>query len=552
MTAERTLVDLFFHRTVERPNEPALLVKQEGTFQEMTWKNLGRDVLQFAAALSHAGITTGDRVAQLSENRYEWIVADLAILSIGAVHVPLHATLSGEQAAYQIRHSGSKIVLISNAQQAEKLARLADDFPKNLFLFSYDQCTTRFGGKQIKKLVEGVDSVACELEEGRKPPPPLSPDSLASILYTSGTTGEPKGVMLSHANLLSNATATLSAFGQTNEDLRLCFLPLSHIFARTCDLSTWIVGGGCLALAERPETVIDDARTLHPTMLCGVPYFFEKVVGRLRDAGQADTPGRLQEILGGSMRVCFSGGAALPEYVLEFFELQDLPLLQGYGLTESSPVITASTDEANRRGAVGHAIPGVEIRLADDGEILTRGPHVMQGYWQDQEATDEVIREGWLHTGDLGQIDDHFLRITGRKKEMIVTSAGKNIAPVYIESLLTADPFILQALVIGNDRNYLSALIVPDPNHLKPQIKQWRLWVFSKQAAVSHRKVRAFYNERIQNCLSKVSHHEQVRAFTLLPQGFTLENGEVTTKGSPRRTLIQQHYAQAIEKMYEG
>jgi long-chain acyl-CoA synthetase len=492
-------------------------------------------------------------VIQLSENRREWIVCDLAIQLAQAIHVPVHAPLTGQQIAWQIADSGAQVVLFSTASQAEKLAGEADRLPAALKFYSFDPCDAPIAGTRVGRLSDLQPSAddAELLAVERRALQAVTPDSLATILYTSGTTGEPKGVMLTQRNLASNAVATLAAFEQTRDDLRLNFLPLSHIFGRTCDLYTWIVTGSQLALAQSRETVVDDCRTFRPTLVNGVPYFFDRVYRAIRDAGKAERPGSLRDYLGGRLRMVCAGGAALPDHVFDFFTAQGVPILQGYGLTETSPVISASTPTRNKKGAVGPPIPGVEVRIADDGEILTRGPHVMVGYYKQPQATAEVLEDGWFHTGDLGALDDDgFLKITGRKKEILVTTGGKNVAPVLIESLLTQDPLIAQALVIGDGRDYLTALIVPESEHLKAEILARGIAVASREQALAHADVLALFRERIARCLSGVSHYEQVQRFTLLGRGFSIEQEELTAKLSLRRKIIEQHFAAEIEAMY--
>jgi long-chain acyl-CoA synthetase len=379
----------------------------------------------------------------------------------------------------------------------------------------------------------------------------VRPDSLATILYTSGTTGEPKGVMLTQRNLVSNTVAAVQRFGMCSDDRRLTFLPLSHIFARTCDLYTWLVTGCQLALVESRESVLRDAAEYHPTIMNGVPYFYDKVRRTLLDEGRADEPGALRGKLGGEIRYCCSGGAALPVHVFDFFWERDVPLLQGYGLTETSPVISMSTVGHVRRGASGQPIQDVEVRIADDGEILTRGPHVMIGYYGRPEATAEVIRGGWFYTGDYGYVDeDGFVFITGRKKELIVTTGGKNIAPVQLESLLTEDPLILQAVVIGDDRDYLTALIVPNPDALRAEIIARGIAVTSSDEVLRHPDVLSLYEQRIRERLSSLSYYEQVRKFNLMNRGFTIESGEMTPKLSLRRQEITANCKELIEELY--
>ena len=377
------------------------------------------------------------------------------------------------------------------------------------------------------------------------------PTDLATILYTSGTTGEPKGVMLSHGNLASNARSSLSVFESLPDDLRLCWLPLSHIFARTSDLYCWIASRSQMAVAQSREKIIANCQALHPTIVTGVPYFFDKVRRHLLSQADGEPPGRLSEMLGGRLRIACSGGAALPDATAEFYWRHDVPLVQGYGLTETSPVITVSHPSANRVGSVGRPIPEVEVRIADDGEILTRGPHVMQGYWSRPQETAATIRDGWLHTGDLGRIDDDgYVWITGRKKELIVTAGGKNIAPVYLESLLAEEPLISQVAVLGEGRNYLAALIVPNADTLRAEIIQRRIPVRSAAEALVHPDVLALYRRQIDTRLAAAAQCEQIGRFALLDRAFSIEQGELTPTLKLRRGTIHDHYFERIEQLY--
>lgn len=542
-----SIVQLFAERLNADADRPALMHKVDGQYCTLTWSDIGQDVRKLAAFLIRAGIQPGDRVAQLSENRYEWIVTDLAIQLAQAVHVPMHAPLASDQVAAQLRDSGAKIVFISNAVQAAKLANASDGpTPQGITIVSYESCDTKVGDVPIQTIESCVDGMAdpgqALLDEAAHA---LSGDSLATILYTSGTTGEPKGVVLSQRNLVSNAVSTVAAFPQSKDDVRLCFLPLSHIFARTCDLYTWLAAGLVFALAESRESVLPDCHVVHPTLVTGVPYFFQRVQRYLVEQGLEDTPNSVKEILGGHVRACCSGGAALPNHLFDFFMARDVPVLQGYGLTESSPVITVNSPDCNRRGTVGRCISGVEVKISSEGEVLTRGPHVMVGFWKNEEATREVIRDGWLHTGDIGDLDsDGFLRITGRKKEIIVTAAGKNIVPAYVESLLCNDPLIDQAFVVGDDRNFLGALIVANEPQLEAAMKSTTR--DGDSSAVQHELIA----DSISRQLHVVSHHEQVRTFALLPRPFSIEQGELTPKLSLRRQVIAEHFASEIEAMY--
>jgi long-chain acyl-CoA synthetase len=545
--AGETLVELLLRRIAQSPDGLAILAHQRGTWRRFTWQQFGDDVLRTCGALQRLGVRPGDRVVQLSENRYEWIVTDLAIQFAAAVHVPIHATLAGPQIIEQIADCQPRLAIVSSGEQARKLS-CGGAIVDSLAIWSHDAAHEALPGKEIRPLQDVVAEIsepspAVEWEARNR----VVADDVATIIYTSGTTGEPKGAMLTHANLCSNALGTLAEFDFCATDIRLGFLPLSHVFARTCDLYCGIACGAALAIARSRESVLDDCRALRPTMINGVPYFFEKVMRAVAEHG-----GELADYFGGRIRYACSGGAALPDHVATFYAARGIALVQGYGLTETSPVMTISTPDCHRTGTVGRAIRGVELRIARDGEILTRGPHVMRGYWNRPEATAEILREGWLHTGDLGEIDDDgFLRITGRKKEIIVTAAGKNVAPVRIETLLTEDPAIAQAVVFGDGRSYLAALIVPDFAVLERELPS-----DGRDDVESHEKkneaVRQLLSARIAQRLACLSHHEQVRRFAILPQAFTVEAGELTPTLKLRREVIARRYANQIAALYQA
>jgi long-chain acyl-CoA synthetase len=548
MSTDTTLVHLFLDRVASSGDMTAIWIGKDGAFQPRTWNELARDVYRVATSLSEF-VEPGERVVQLSENRYEWIVCDLAIQLARAIHVPIHAPLASAQVIAQIRDCDARVALTSTAEQVEKILVGGEELPRGLRLFCFDHTADLDAVEPFSRLLDeqqgSTDSVVHAAREH------VTSESIATLLYTSGTTGEPKGVILTQRNLTSNALGTLAAIEQTSDDLRVNFLPLSHVFARTCDLYTWIALGSQLALATSRESVIADCQTLHPTTLNGVPYFFDKIRRVLIEKGKEDEPDALKNLFGGKIRFVCSGGAALPDHVFDFYQARGVPILQGYGLTETSPVISVSSLKHLRRGASGKAIQDVEVRIADDDEILTRGPHLMSGYYQRPDATAEVIQDGWFHTGDYGDVDeDGFLFVRGRKKEIIVTSGGKNVSPVQLESLLTEEPLILQAIVIGDDRNYLTALIVPDHDQLRNAIIKHKWQIISPAQAISHPQVTALFEQRIQRQLATVSRYEQVRAFTLLNRGFTIESGEMTPKLSLRRDVIAKNFAAQIEAMY--
>lgn len=540
----KTLPQLYLDQVASKGDVASIFLKRAGQFRALAWHEVHADVRQFVTNLLRLDVEPGDRVVQYSENRYEWILADLAIHLIGAIHVPVHSTLSGRQVIEQATDCGAKVLLVSTNELVKKLASAREGLSQNLTVHAYDD----FDGEHNAWVtcfdqVE-VDSVAVDQLE-RTVADRTTLDSYATILYTSGTTGEPKGVILDQGNIVSNSIAANDAIGQQESDLRLNFLPLSHIFARTCDLYSWIVGGSQLALAESRDTVIPDAQLIKPTVINAVPYFYARIQKALMEQGVEGQPDAVKNLLGGRLRFCCSGGAPLTVPLYDYFQSQGVPLLQGYGLTESSPVITVSSLSADRRGAVGRAVADVEIRIADDGEVLTRGPHVMVGYWQNEAATAEAIRDGWLYTGDLGRIDDDgYLYITGRKKELIVTATGKNVAPAYLEALLVEDPVIAQALVVGDNRKFLTALIVPEPETLKKTLSVETL------PDLESPEVRMLLDERIKSRLGEVAKNEQIGQFKVLSRPFSPDAGELTAKLSLRRKVIEANFADEIEAMY--
>ena len=526
-----------------RKNETCLWFRLNGEVIEWTWNTLGHFVADFAAELRALNVERGDKVALVAPNRFEWIVYDLAILSLGAVNVPIHNSLTGRQMRFQIDDCRAKAVVVAGDEQARKLAEVG--LPPGVPCASMEPTEVKLNDAPIPAMYD-----LCE-RGSRFSFVEVNPNEPATILYTSGTTGEPKGVILSHGNLTTNAEAMVRGFQSPDViDRRMNLLPLSHVFARTCDAYTWIVGGSELALADTPQTALADCATFRPTLMNAVPYFYERVMRRLIESGKADVPGALKHLLGGRMRHCCSGSAPLPNRVAEFFAERGVLLTQGYGMTESSPVITMNTPTVHRLGTVGPAIEGAEVRIADDGEVLTRGPHVMLGYWNRPEATAAALEGGWLHTGDLGALDaDGFLTITGRKKELIVTTGGKKIVPSQVEAAILSDPLFKQAVVVGDARDYPTALLVPCRDALLAAIGD-RAGLMDGPELFDRPEVRELVEARLRACLVELSPYEQVRKFALLEQEFSVERGELTLTLKLRRPQIAANYAAQIERMY--
>lgn len=546
-----TIIDLLMQQVENRGETTAMLYRPGDEFLRLTWSELLERVLRAAAGLIELGVQPGDRVATISENRMEWVVADLAIQFARAVHTPLHVQLAPSQMRTQIDHSGASCVLISGNRQAQAMQSI-EPLSGVLWWCAYDELKTEIHGKPVHSFHDlGNNASAEQLSDvSHSAQREVTPDSLATILYTSGTTGEPRGVMLSQGNMTTNAIGVLEYFPQSEADVRLCFLPLSHVFARTCDLVTWLVRGSQFGIARSRETVAEDCRTLRPHSITGVPYFYEKLWRRLREAGVADAPNAINLALGDRLNRLSSGGAALPGHVFDYYESKGVPILQGYGLSETSPVITATAVGEARRGSSGRAIPGVQIKIADDGEILTRGPHLMQGYYRDEPATAATIREGWLHTGDLGRIDaDGFLFITGRRKEILVTSTGKNVAPAAIEAALMQDPLIEQAMVVGDGEKHIAALLVLSLETLNARLNEPQL--SSLEETVSCEATRGLLQLWVDNVNNELAHHEQVRSFAILPRAFCMEEEELTAKLSLRREVIARNFGETITALFE-
>ena len=512
-------------------DRPALGFFQQGRLQWLAWNEIVQAVAEGTAALAAAGVGPEDRVAHWGGNSPGWIVADLAIQSRGAVHVPLHAALPLAAAVEQIVHSDARLALAQDVRHADQLR---ERLPRGFAVAERDSF----------------------LASGRSAPPVapalIEPDSLATILYTSGTTGAPRGVMLTHRQLTSNVIATSDASAQPADEVRLCVLPMSHIYARTCDLYSWVYRGTRIVLAESRDTLVRDAGACQPTVMNAVPYLYQKLAQAVRERPADQRGAALRQLLGGSIKRLHCGGAAMSPDVERIFEEAGLPIFTGYGLTESAPVVSTTTAETYVAGTVGRPLANIEVMIADDSEVLVRGPSVMSGYWRDESATAETLADGWLHTGDLGAWSPGGnLVITGRKKEMLVLATGKNVAPARLEALLVGSPLVEQACLVGDGRNYLVALIVPNPSALREEIRRQRLWVWSRRRAVGHPRVRALYRAEIERCLADTAPHERIGEFVLLARGFSVEEGEMTPKLSLRRDAIELRFSREIARMYE-
>jgi long-chain acyl-CoA synthetase len=550
---DRNLVDVFYRQALALGPRPALRYKRYGLYHDLLWRDYGEAARAGAAALIEAGIRPGDRVGILSENSIDWLIADMAILCAAAINVPPHAPLTARQVHFQLSDAGASWVFVADKNQLAKILQVRGELPAVRGIVAFD---SRAAGGDVQSwlgfLQRGRQLLAkhgAELERRRNN---LGPEDLATIMYTSGTTGNPKGVMLTHHNLLSNSLASLSVSPRKSDDVLLNWLPFTHIYARTVDhYAASLVGGTLVCLAESADTLIENLREVQPTHMSSVPRFYEKVLTACTAPDPAETARRLRAVFGHRVDWLSSGGAPLPPAIAEAYKKAGLLILQGYGLTESAPVISFNTKDNYKLDTVGRPIPGVEVKIAPDGEILSRGPHIMKGYWRNPEATAEALQDGWLHTGDLGEIDaDGFLKITGRKKDLLVLSNGKKVAPALVEGLLLADPVFDQAVVCGEGRNYLTALVVPQWDNVRRVLAEQGITLPAGAEDHPPPAVHSLLEKRINKALTEVSNAEQVKKFVIVPRPFSVANDELTVSLKLRRNVIFAKYARQIDTLY--
>ncbi len=556
MPAE-TLMSLFTDRTEGSPDGCVLRVKRNGVYEDISWSELAGRVYAVAAGLIACGVQPGDRVSLLSENRLEWIIADYAILAVRAVTVALHALSSATQVQTMLADCTPSLVFVSTAAQRYKVlsvrASLSGVF--SMYCFEESAADAQTGTETLTALEErGRAQLVADPECVRQRVGRIQPDDLAAILYTSGTTGDLKGVMLTHHNFVFtvHARSRYISIPDIENPVALLCLPLSHVYARTCDLYAGLEAGRTVALAESMETALQNCQETRPHFLSSVPRLYEKLAAVARPEWEAGDRDVLSRLLGGRIRYCGSGGGALGMETARFFNEAGLPIYQGYGLTETSPTISANFPGCNKPGTAGLPVPGIEVKIAQDGEIWTRGPHVMRGYWRDAEATSEILdSEGWLHTGDLGRLDEEgFLEILGRKKDLIVTAYGKNIAPQPIENKLCLDPMIEQAFVYGDNKPFLTALIIPAEPALQEWAGQNNLAGSRHADLLALDEVHNLFQERVDRAQIDAPSYERIRRFILLPEPFTMAKEELTITAKLRRHTICEHYKAALEELY--
>lgn len=593
--APGTLNELFFTAITTYGRADAMQARVDGRWEPLSHAAILERVRRIAIGLAELGVRRGDRVAILSENRPEWALADWACLTSGVADVPIYPSLPAEQIPYLLTDSGSVAIFVSTPVQAEKIASIRAQAPRIAHVIAFDESARHAADLTLRELeargaLADTPERAAAWEQAARA---VRPDDLATVIYTSGTTGAPKGVMLSHDNIHSNVAATRRVI-PVERDTALSFLPLSHIFERMGDY--WFFATGTsIAYVEHFDLVPIAMQEVRPTIALSVPRLYEKMYARVLEnalaggavkkriffwarrvgerwadeklAGREPSGllaleyalaqrlvfSKLQARTGGRLRYFVSGGAPLAPEINRFFFAAGLTILEGYGLTETSPVIGVNTPEHFRIGSIGRPIDGVEVRIAEDGEILTRGPHVMQGYFNRPDATQEAIdREGWFHTGDIGVIEDGFVRITDRKKDIIVTAGGKNIAPQPIENLVKTNKYVSQAVMIGDRRKYPVMLVVPNYEQLEKWARLRNIIWTDRSQLLAMPTIQAKMDKEVRSRLAGLASFEMPKKLALLAEDFTVDSGELTPTLKVKRRVVEQHHKALIDSLYES
>ncbi len=602
--AYRNLAEMFFDRAAVRAAKPRYTVKRDGAWRQVTWEETATAVRETAAGLLELGLVQGQRVAILSSTRPEWVEADIATYACGAVSVPIYQSNLPHECGYILANSESRFCFVENAKQLEKIrtteregfeldgTRCAVEVERLILIdgdaASEDVVTLRdLRARGRAALERAEETLAARMAA-------LGRDDLATIVYTSGTTGPPKGVMQTHGNHLA-ALEAVETIGLAREgEIDFLFLPLAHSFARMLEYhGLWI--GTMTAFASSVDAVAQELAEVRPHVIPSVPRIFEKIYGRIMGTRESSNAvkqmlfdwavgvgrerslaeqerrpvplltwgqstaadflvfSRIRQVLGGRVRLMVSGGAPLAREIMEFFHAAGILILEGYGLTETTPILTVNRPDHFKFGTVGAAIDGVTLKIAGDGEILAKGPNIAQGYYKRPEATAETWdRDGWFHTGDIGEIDaDGFLRITDRKKDLIKTSGGKYVAPQNIENLLKTQPHISQAVVIGDNRKYCVALVTVDLDEVERFANAQQLEVGDRTALVQHPKVVQLIETEVQTVNQQLASYESIKYFRILDRDFAQETGELTPSLKVKRKVVTERFRNLIDQMYE-
>jgi len=595
----KSLGEMFFSNRNDCPDKIAYKYKEDDQWVPITFKEAADKVEQIAAALHSLGVQKGDKIAIMSSNRFEWAFTDYAAVSLGAILVPIYPTLLAEQALYILNDSESKFVIVSDELQVEKIEAVKTQlkFTSQFYIMDTEDSKIESSWQEFDSLYQ-TGKVALEKDSNvvSNILNEVNLQDIATIIYTSGTTGEPKGAMLTHKNFLSNIENGSKVFTFYPDDVLLSFLPLSHVFERMAGHYLSCFQSLQVAYAESIEQVPENLVEIKPTLMISVPRLYEKIYAKVLENVESGSPvkrkifywaikvgreyikkimyhqsipgslkfkrkiayklvfSKLSEKLGGKMRFMISGGAPLSAEIAEFFGAAGLYILEGYGLTETSPAIALNQVEKFKYGTVGQILPNVEVKIAEDGEILSRGDHIMVGYYNKEAATKEAIDdEKWFHTGDIGHIDeDGFLVITDRKKNIIVTSGGKNIAPQPIENSLITSQFIEQAVIIGDNRNYCTAVIVVTEEMIVKWAKKNNIEMQDIKNINDDQKVRDLLRNEVDRLTADFARYESIKDFYLISELFSIENDMLTPTLKVKRNVVEEVYKNDINNMYSN
>ena len=586
-----TVPQIFFKTAEKNPSRVALRYKKNGKFSEtITWAEWAKSVRSTARALSRLGVQRGDRVGILAENSPAWTFSDLGSLVLGAVVVPVYPTLSSSDLSFIIKNSGMKVLFVSTTEQLEKVRVLGIEVSHLKIVTFFENPPSPFRSLlDISREASEQSSSGGEAISSQ----PVNAEDLATIIYTSGTTGTPKGVMLTHSNFVSNYRGAAERIKISENDVALSFLPLSHVFERLAGYYFMAFSGAEIVYAESMLTVAEDIKQVRPTVAAAVPRFYEKVYAviqaKLQKAGPLSRKifetaisfrkkyyavlqkkeskvlhlrildkifdwivfSKVRAGVGGRIRFFISGGAPLSRELAEFFYLCGVLILEGYGLTETSPVIAANTESEFRFGTVGKLLSNVQVKIAEDGEILTSGPCVMKGYFENPEATADVVQNGWFHTGDIGEYGrDGFLKITDRKKDLIVTAGGKKVAPQMLERLVMKDPLFTQVVALGDQKPYIVALVVLNRELAAQGASSLGLSGQTFETWLSNSKFCDWVLSRVLEQTQGVARYESIKSIAIIPQEFSIQRGELTPTLKVKRRFVMEKYAAYIDKLY--
>ncbi|MFC4767122.1 AMP-dependent synthetase/ligase [Effusibacillus consociatus] len=595
----KNLLDMVWRSVQRYPDKAAFMWKSEGRYQSLTYRQYWKEVRHVAAGLSRLGIGRDDKVAILSENDPRWPITDLAICSLGAATVPIYPTLPTDQISHILQNADCRVAVVQNEQQLDKV--IHGSAVVDHIVVMHSKTTVSLTGKVLPFFRLAKKGAEHPLENWEQIWGAIEREHLATIIYTSGTTGQPKGAMLTHGNFLANIEGVqFWCMEARHDDVFLSYLPLSHVFERMAGQFMPMSVGATVAYAENIDTIPENLLEVKPTVMTSVPLLFEKVYARVQEQIQSGTPIRrkifdwavrvglqryeyylhspmdklmlgempsrlrrqlkladrlvyrkVRARLGGRLRGMISGGAALNPEIARFFWAIDVPVLEGYGMTETSPVIAANPIARTKIGTVGRPLPNLEVCIAADGEVLVRGPSVMKGYYKNEEATAAQIRDGWLHTGDLGQIDEEgYLRIVDRKKRILVLSTGKNVAPQPVEDAITQSIFVQQCALIGHQRKYVIALVVPDFENLISWVRKKGISSELKHVLVRHPEVQSLVRSEVERLTQSFAPFEQPKKVVILDKLWTIETGELTPTLKVRIHEIERKYNGIIDLTY--